>query len=214
MAPFASATWLPLSPALTEAEVSRQRAKEAESRQRRISQALAVWRDSLHAVGTAVETYLRSRAITVPPPPTLRFHPALKHRDGRTYPAIVAAVQAGDRSITGIHRTFLKVDGSEKADTLDCKLMLGICSGGAVRLATAGPVLGVCEGIETGLSAMQESDVPLWAALSTSGIKALMLPPLPVVKLRPTMTPPLKSLSALIRLANMRIRGGHLSRET
>ena len=40
---------------------------------RRTELALNVWRSSIEAPGTLVETYLRSRGITDPPPPTLRF---------------------------------------------------------------------------------------------------------------------------------------------
>jgi putative DNA primase/helicase len=55
-------------------------------------------------------------------------------------------------------------------------MMLGPCRGGAVRLAAAGEVLMVGEGIETCLAAMQATGHPAWAALSTSGLRALDLP--------------------------------------
>ena len=55
-------------------------------------------------------------------------------------------------------------------------MMLGPCRGGAVRLARAGNVLMVGEGIETCLAAMQARGHPAWAALSTSGLLALDLP--------------------------------------
>ena len=54
--------------------------------------------------------------------------------------------------------------------------MLGPCHGGAVRLGTPGDVLMVGEGIETCLAAMQATGNPAWAALSTSGLRALDLP--------------------------------------
>ncbi len=54
--------------------------------------------------------------------------------------------------------------------------MLGPCHGGAVRLGTSGDVLMVGEGIETCLAAMQATGNPAWAALSTSGLRALDLP--------------------------------------
>ena len=56
------------------------------------------------------------------------------------------------------------------------KMMLGPCRGGAVRLAEPGDVLMVGEGIETCLAAMQATGHPAWAALSTSGLRALDLP--------------------------------------
>ena len=45
-----------------------------------------------------------------------------------------------------------------------------------MRLAPAGDVLMVGEGIETCLAAMQATGHPAWAALSTSGLRALDLP--------------------------------------
>ncbi len=53
--------------------------------------------------------------------------------------------------------------------------MLGPCHGGAVRLGTPGDVLMVGEGIETCFAAMQATGNPAWAALSTSGLRALDL---------------------------------------
>jgi putative DNA primase/helicase len=46
----------------------------------------------------------------------------------------------------------------------------------AVRLAPVTDRLAVTEGIETGLSYMEGSGVPTWAALSAGGIVALILP--------------------------------------
>ena len=46
-----------------------------------------------------------------------------------------------------------------------------------MRLADPGEVLMVGEGIETCLAAMQATGNPAWAALSTSGLRTLDLPP-------------------------------------
>jgi DNA primase len=56
-------------------------------------------------------------------------------------------------------------------------MMLGPCRGGAVRLGEPGAVLMVGEGIETCLAAMQATGNAAWAALSTSGLRSLDLPP-------------------------------------
>lgn len=139
--------------------------------------ALRLWDESLEAKGTVVETYLGSRGLTLPIPTSIRCHPRLKHPDGGTWPAMVALVTNGvTGQPQGIHRTFLKPDGSGKAPVPRVKMMLGPCAGGVVRLAEPGEWLGVGEGIETCLSVMQEAELPVWAALSTSGIKSLELP--------------------------------------
>ena len=144
----------------------------------RIEAARQIWRDALPAPGTPIETYLRGRGITAPIPPSIRYAPNLRHAPtGLTLPTMVAAIQGPDRQIMGIHRTFLRADGRGKVPFTTPKMMLGRCAQGAVRLAKAGPKLAVGEGIESCLSVLQETNIPVWAALSTSGMKALILPP-------------------------------------
>ena len=144
---------------------------------KRTEAALAIWRGAQSAEGTPVETYLRSRGLTIPIPPSIRFHAGLKHPSGGVWPAMVALVTHGaDGRPVGIHRTFLARNGSAKAPVEPAKMMLGPCRGGAVRLGPAGDLLMVGEGIETCLAAMQASGKPAWAALSTSGLRGLDLP--------------------------------------
>ncbi|MFO1153866.1 MAG: toprim domain-containing protein [Rhodospirillales bacterium] len=138
--------------------------------------ALAIWQSAKPAGGRLVETYLASRGIHFPLPPTLRFK-RLRHPSGGTWPAMVTLVVRGNDGVPlAIHRTFLARDGRGKAPVDPQKMMLGPCGGGAVALATAGDVLMVGEGIETCLAAMQATGYPAWAALSTSGLRALGLP--------------------------------------
>jgi hypothetical protein len=141
-------------------------------------EALAIWQSATPAGGTVVETYLRSRGLHLATPPTLRFRAGLKHRSGGRWPAMVALVTRGsDGTPLAIHRTFLAVNGAGKAPVDPAKMMLGPCSGGAVRLADPTNLLMVGEGIETCLAAMQATGNPAWAALSTSGLRSLDLPP-------------------------------------
>jgi putative DNA primase/helicase len=144
---------------------------------RRSEAALAIWQSSQPAQGTPVETYLASRGIDLPPPDALRFHGGLKHPSGGIWPAMVALVTSGaDGKPLGVHRTFLGRDGNGKAPVDPQKMMLGPCRGGAVRLADPIELLMVGEGVETCLAAMQAMGHAAWAALSTSGLRALDLP--------------------------------------
>jgi hypothetical protein len=140
--------------------------------------AMQIWDECLPARGTLVETYFRSRGLEIAPPASLRFHPALKHPTGGTWPAMVAHVTRGtDGTPIGIHRTFLARDGAGKAPVVPQKMMLGPCRGGTVRLGECtGGDLRVGEGIETCLAVMQATGPPAWAALSTSGLRSLDLP--------------------------------------
>jgi hypothetical protein len=139
--------------------------------------ALAIWHSAIPADGTLVEAYLASRRLHLPAPPTLRFHAGLKHPSGSIWPAMVALVTRGsDDTPLAIHRTFVAHDGAKKAPVEPSKMMLGPCRGGAVRLAMPGDVLMVGEGVETCLTAMQATGHAAWAALSTSGLRALDLP--------------------------------------
>lgn len=147
-------------------------------RKRRSEAADRLWRSCMPAGDTLAETYLRARGITDPIPPSLRFHPRLKHPSGTHWPAMVALVTGGvDGGFLAIHRTFLARDGSTKAPVEPQKMMLGPCRAGAVRLAAAGEHLMVGEGIETCLAATQSTGRSAWAALSTTGLRTLDLPP-------------------------------------
>jgi hypothetical protein len=143
----------------------------------RTEYAVRIWREAHPAAGTPVETYLNSRGITIPVPPSLRFHACLKHPSGAYLPAMVAGVQACEGRVVAVHRTFLERDGSGKAKVEQQKMMLGPCAGGAVRFAKPGSIVAIAEGIETALSISQACPgLAVWAALSTSGMLALQLP--------------------------------------
>lgn len=143
----------------------------------RIERALKIWNDSVPIGGTIAEAYLKSRGLKPPQSEALRFHPEQKHRNGECWPCMIGLVTNPlDGSASGIHRTFLERDGAAKAPIDPPKMMLGLCRGGVVCLAEPQGSLLVGEGIETCLSVMQATGISAWAALSTSGLKALDLP--------------------------------------
>lgn len=80
---------------------------------------------------------------------------------------MIAAVQGPDRTVAAVHRTFSRPGGGGKAQVTTPKMALGPISNGAVRLAPAAADLGLAEGIETALSAMQLFGTPCWAALGS-----------------------------------------------
>ena len=139
--------------------------------------AMLMWNSAEPASGTLTDVYLRNRGIEVPLPDVLRFSRALKHPTGAFLPAMVALITDGTNHPVAIHRTFLASDGIEKASVEPQKMMLGPCRGGSVRLAPAHEVVMIGEGIETCLAAMQATGTPTWAALSTSGLRSVEIPP-------------------------------------
>ncbi|MCY3887043.1 MAG: toprim domain-containing protein [Chloroflexi bacterium] len=139
--------------------------------------ARAIWQSTVPATGTPVEAYLAGRGLIGPIPPSIRFHRGIKHASGSFWPCMVARVtRFADEESLAIHRTFLARDGSGKAPVDPQRMMLGPCRGGAVHLGEPKGALLIGEGIETCLAAMQATGQPAWAALSTSGLRALELP--------------------------------------
>lgn len=139
-----------------------------------------IWNQSIPAVGTKVETYLRARGYTGVIPATIRYHPSLKHSpSGKRLPAMVSAVMTyPSETVSAIHRTFLRSTGHSKAGVPQNKMMLGAVKGGAVMFGDrSGKTLWVAEGIETALSLYLSTNEPTWAALSTSGMSNIRIPP-------------------------------------
>jgi putative DNA primase/helicase len=163
--------------------IEEERTKAEGRLHRRIARARDLYRKGAPASGTPVETYLRVRGITLSIPKMLRFLPLCPHRadpqyDKANYPAMLAPIVNVRGEQIGCHKTFLKPDGSGKAD-LPKELQRETCGPfktGAIRLAPHGSRLLVGEGIESVLSAMQMFGLPGWAAICAQGIEALELP--------------------------------------
>ena len=139
--------------------------------------AQAIWSKARPPAGTTVERYLESRGISIKALPSIRFN-HLKHGPtGLMFPTMVANVQDVDGKLCGIHRTFLKPNGNGKAGVSSPKMALGPISGGIVRLAAAGNIIALVEGIEDALAVQQMTGQPAWACLGTSGFKNFVPPP-------------------------------------
>ena len=136
-----------------------------------------LWRGADALRGSPAETYLLRRGLTQFSS-DLRFHPRtpLGPRGAvRFLPAMLAAVRS-DLGVIAVHRTFLDaracLAGFERP-----KRALGSLQHGAVRLAIPREGrLGLAEGIETALSAMQLFGVPCWATLGNERFGLVTIP--------------------------------------
>ena len=151
----------------------------------RTTRALAIWREAQPIADTIAVRYLASRGIMFDTWPTrLRYHAQCpRPRDDAggmvlPLPAMVALVEREGAGPVAVHRTYLRSDGSGKANVEPDKASLGAVGGGAVRLGTPREHewLAVAEGIETALAVATACAMPAWAALSAGGIKKLILP--------------------------------------
>lgn len=140
--------------------------------------ALRLWNEARDPRGTTVESYLASRALTLPEDvagDVIRFHPALKF-NGVLSGAMVALFRDIRTNETrGIHRTFLDSTGRK----LDRK-MLGRAKHAAIKLdADESVALGLTigEGLETCLAALLAGFRPIWALGSVAGIAAFPVLP-------------------------------------
>ena len=163
---------------LATAAIDLHAAREADTRRasyetEQRAKARKLWELGRPIGGIKGEAYLRGWGITCAVPLSLRWVADAYHGPSAGWhSAMVADVSTG-----GVHRTFLEKSGARLIQ--NAKMMQGPCSGGAVALSEAQGPLAVCEGIETGLSLLSGllgQPAEEWAALSTSGIRALELP--------------------------------------
>jgi hypothetical protein len=106
----------------------------------------------------------------------LRFSRVTYPRAGILLPGMVAAIQAPDRRIVAVQVTYLRERDGAKASVADPRRTTGALGAGAVRLAAATDVLGLAEGIEDALAAIQFSGCPCWASLGAARMHTVAVP--------------------------------------
>ena len=156
----------------------RQREADARDRAKRITAARWIW-DETEPANWLIETYLGGRLILCPIPETIRLHRCPAPQGGRMPPAGDGLRgRARGTRLRGhpLHLSRSRTARVRPSAIEPVKRFIGPVGGGAVRLAPAVDTVAVCEGIETGLSYMEATGTPTWAALSAGGIRALILP--------------------------------------
>ncbi len=147
------------------------------SSDRRVAQALALFRNTVPSAGTLGETYLASRGIAPPFPADVRFG-RLRYPGAALMPVLVCGVRDVGGAIIGVQRIFLAPDGSGKADVPQPKLSLGRIAGGAIRIGepTTDGLLAVCEGPEDGLSLHCLGGMPVWVSAGVGNLPRMQFP--------------------------------------
>lgn len=127
--------------------------------------AVRLWKASVPIAGTLAEEYLRARGLSPPYSKALRFNPATILGSGptkRIMPAMIAAAE-NDIGVTAVQRTFLDPEDVLRKPIPKPKVSLGLIGSAAIRLAPATDELGLAEGIEDALSAMEWFGTSTWA---------------------------------------------------
>lgn len=165
--------------------VAAQRQAEGQTLRRDTSDlARRIWCESVDGRGTPAQTYfgarLRRGDFEMPGPGCVRYHPACPRGTDRFPAAVALMTDPISGQPTGIHRTYIRPDGSGKADGLNpSKMMLG--NAGVVRLVPdegVGEGLGVAEGIETALAITHLLRWgPCWATCGREGMRTFPVLP-------------------------------------
>lgn len=121
--------------------------------------------------GDIVHQYLASRGLDDDQyPEALRTAENCFYSRGLRLPAMVAIVVDVDGKPVNMHRTFIRPDGTGKADVqAPRKMMPGeIPAGACVRLGAVQEQIGIAEGIETAFAAMHHYHMPVWSAINST----------------------------------------------
>ena len=157
----------------------------------------AVWREVNGAWEAAalldeappLAAYLGSRGLAPDRPEwlMLRFHPRVFYGRETYLPAMLAPLVLAGK-LVGLHCTYLKPDGSGKADTTPARKVWKPNTGASIQAASvplypirapriAYTFMGVAEGVETALALRKLTPgLPVWATVSAGGMRAMRLP--------------------------------------
>lgn len=148
------------------------------------AKARALWDEAVQIAGTPGDGYFRGRGITIPLPPSLRYHARCVRGSGehrRLLPAVVCNVQDLEGRTVAVHRIYLEPSSftgiPRKIGSAPDKALLGSPGTGSIRLAEAAPSMGRAEGVETSLAVMQATHVPIWSAIHAGHMPKMAIPP-------------------------------------
>jgi len=128
--------------------------------------------------GDPVQKYLQGRGLKSMPK-TLWYGKLWESETRKDQHCMVAIFRAPDNTAITIHRTFITEDGKKLDIKSPKKIMTPLrkMSGGCVQLyGYKKGILGVTEGIETGIAVHDAFNIPVWVALSSTLMSGCVLP--------------------------------------
>lgn len=143
--------------------------------------ARTVWFETVAASGSIVEIYLAYRRLSLPAGANcIRYHPRCP-RGAERMPAMVAEMRdAVNDKFVGVHRTFLKSDGTGKAEVEPQRMALGTMAGAVIKVSADTEVcmgLGISEGLEDAIAVLNAGWAPVWSCISAANLGAFPLLP-------------------------------------
>ena len=115
------------------------------------------------------------RADQLAVPVSLRCGEWIDPADG-PLPKMVAAVQRSDGVIVAVQTTLLTADARKASGQVLPRFTTGPLGDGAVRFGKVTDVMGLAEGVETALSGMEITGIPVWACLGAGRMRRVAVP--------------------------------------
>jgi putative DNA primase/helicase len=133
-----------------------------------------------------VGRYFLNRGITILPKQDVYYHPGVDYftqgDNGKpvkvgSFPAMVSIFRNLAGETCSYHVTYLTPDGQKIAGYPAKKILPAIqpMQGGAIRLGGMAELIGITEGIETALAAMQDTGIPCWAAANANLLEQVLI---------------------------------------
>lgn len=134
-----------------------------------------------------VGRYLLSRGITILPKQDVYYHSGVDYfnRDDNgkpvkvgSFPAMASIFRNPSGETCTYHITYLSEDGQKIIGYPAKKLLPAIqpMPGGAIRIGGIAEKIGIAEGIETALAAMQDTGITCWAAANANLLEQVQVP--------------------------------------
>lgn len=129
--------------------------------------------------------YLEGRGIALGErfPAVLKLHPGLPFFEDQkkigVFPCMLAVFTDPAGKVVALHRTYLDKNGGKAKVSKPKKMLVAKdCDmrGGAIRLGQPGTILGLSEGIENALAVTVCTDMPVWAAYSSTLLPHVVIP--------------------------------------